>query len=145
MDLKPMTEFIQEIEDYILESDNRKRALDLILGYNSFLIQEVEMNMFIPCNKEGLPLNKPLDMPTAIIQNYGAKKWAEETAEYEEAMKKVLFEGFKECDRGTNNECVMNGGLHLFGVFDPKKRTRVEDLIKYNLRLTPAAQEQIGL
>jgi len=67
-------------------------------------------------------------------------------AEYKQAKERCLFEGFKKVVRNDVNLilhsgfCLIEYNLGHFGFYDKSKSIKtIEDLVKYNLELTPTA------
>ncbi len=120
--------------------------LDRIRNYANFLKQKLELWMFVPCDLNGNVLEET--NCTYIIEKCTNSK----CVKYQEAKERCLFEGF-EYNKQTNQlnnkkglyihfgqrfcEAYFEGGTEYLEI--------IEDLVKYNLALTPTAQKQIGL
>ncbi len=92
--------------------------------------------MFVPCDLDGNVLEEPSINKTDYLYH---------TKEYEEAKDRVLFEGFQllfneDGISHVKTSRVFIGIGHLKGL-----HKTIEDLVEYNLELTPTAQKQIGL
>lgn len=143
-------ETLQEIKllsmtEFVLEEGNPSNTdcqfADKVMAYANFLKQPLELWMFVPCDKDGSVVEKPecsLD-----------KECASPTCvKYQQAKERVLFEGFEVRKmKGWNILDFPNNQYSKdFSVFeDAFKELTIEDLIKYNLTLTPTAIKQIGL
>lgn len=69
-----------------------------IYDYANFLKQPPKLGDFIPCDKEGKPLEKPDAHKTWRKEMGGIiylEKLFEEVKDYKEALERVLFEGFE--------------------------------------------------
>jgi len=133
-----------------------------VVSYAKFLFQKLELWMFVPCKLvDGVwvVLEEPKEIPCAECLDHHSLTCdfcKEELKEYQQAKERCLFEGFeykKELKNSGGNYThflenkdiqiyIQWGGFHLFGKYDLKT---IEDLVKYNIELTPTAQKQIGL
>jgi len=107
--------------------------------------QPLELWMFVPCDKDGNVIPDK--------ENHFTRK---ELQEYQQAKERCLFEGFELKEIVFNSESIKTICLHEFlNVFwlDNEKNkwdtsaglSTLEDLIKYNLQLTPTALKQLSL
>jgi hypothetical protein len=81
--LIPMREFTLEMYEQI---DCVHKFQDVVYKWAKFLGQKPELWMFIPCDEEGNVLEEPLHY--AEFTRY-------ETNKYQQALSRVIFEGFK--------------------------------------------------
>lgn len=135
-----------DFSDYLNESpymNNRK--WEIHRNHVNFLKQKLELWMFVPCK-----LVEGVWVPIKGKENHFIRK---ELDEFREAKNRVLFEGFElfEMSAGLN---VIRETLKFSQVFasynsEPfykcNGHNTIEDLVKYNLELTPTAKKQIGL
>lgn len=143
-----MTNFVFKVqEEYSFEES----TLKLIYNYGKFLKQPLTLGMFVPCDLDGNLLEEPQAYRTQICFDEWDMVYDEkECKEYQEAKERVLFEGFeiKQFQTGTKYLELKDGDIlctNQFGNFKFRKYQITEDLIKYELVLTPTAKKQIGL
>lgn len=93
-----------------------------IFNYANFLKQPLKLEMFVPCDEEGNVLEEP-------DKEFELSYWdcSTKISKYQQAKEKVLFEGFR----------VSKAKLFI------NSEKTIEDLIKYDLTLTPNATKQI--
>jgi len=130
-----------------------KEYFILRCNFDKFLKQPLELWMFVPCDEDG----------NILSEKYSAKEDTENKSftklsnEYKQAKDNVLFEGFESERKNT----VINDDIQILfykskfvevvEIFDGQmpdskgKISIIEDLVKYNLQLTPTAQKQIGI
>lgn len=132
-----MTDFVlngQETADYI-------KLYNGCFKYAKFLKQPLELSMFVPCDKDGNVLEEP-------DADYYMNVTEKELKEYQEAKERVLFKDI-ECIKAKHSECysIVRISKSMSVINYPKFWTNniIEDLIKYNLKLTESAKKQIGL
>lgn len=116
-----------------------KEALMIPVRYAKFLSQPLTLYMFVPCDDEGNVLEEPKITQIAKFQT-PTKSFEDYQRIYNEAKSKVLFEGFKMCDRGDKT-CIMTDSFHL-NEFMWKNKT-IETLVRYELTLSATALKQI--
>lgn len=135
-----------------------------MLNYASFLRQKLELWMFVPCKLvEGVwvVLEEPEEKSfyTEMSPKNGRRRWKTNSdkytldlCEYQEAKERVLFEGFTAIYNQTKNGTVAivrntpnSLNIELGFKNTTCKFKTIEDLVKYDLILTPTAQKQIGL
>ena len=126
--------------------------LDKIRNYANFLKQPLELGMFVPCDEDGNVVEKPEenDLNGSFLKmqiNYNKEvKW-------EFAKERCLFEGFELIIKPNGNRYIQKNETIIFyntendnGVWRVNRKfISIEDLVKYNLKLTPTAQKQLGL
>jgi hypothetical protein len=107
-------------------------------NYANFLKQPLTLGMFVPCDDNGNVLEKPREFKNKFS-----------TFEiYQQARERCLFEGFSVRKMEGWNILDFPNNQHSkdFSVFeDAFKDMTIEDIVKYNLQLTPTAIKQIGL
>lgn len=157
-----MTDFVFKITETILdESITEIEKLYKLKNFANFIIQKLEISMFVPC--------KLVDGVWVVLEDTYSKKpdrndyfndqegnlelyqhninlWKE----YQEAKESVLFEGFevKKFKTGTCYLDFADGNLlvtNQFVKYDFKNFKTVEDLVKHNLELTASAKKQLGI
>ena len=124
-------EKLMSMTDFVLNDDvifKEKRIFkDLVLNYATFLKQPLELWMFVPCDEDCNAIDAkfyPASMSFAVeAESYFSK--------YQQAKERCLFDGY-------------NGTIHQLQNLIKLKIT-VENMVKYNLQLTPTAIKQIGL
>jgi hypothetical protein len=160
MKLISMTAFVQqELKGKVLY-----HHLEKVVNYSDFLIQKFKIWMFVPCKLVGsdwVVLEEPLqyrsfidlenemddDIPLKVLHN---------CKEYHEAKKRCLFEGFEyfktnwdlaelaHLGKKENSQYVKNKNTFCqINIKDFENKT-IENLVQYNLELTPTAQKQFG-
>jgi len=129
--------------------------------YASFLKQPLTLGMFVPCDLDGNVLEEHMhifsDNPDKSLSKMYQKQ--PEVIEYHEAKKRCLFEGFEVYRKdkfGTTiffEQCYIifcskNTFLGKFKndrIYNKNLLYTIEDLVKYNIILTPTALKQLGL
>lgn len=118
------------------------RLYQNILKYAQFLKQPLALWMFVPCDENNVPLEKPkiCDKPCS------PSDWSEtgrckdcrlEVGKYEQAKSRVIFEGFyKEFNAVMSPQ---GGYLDVEGL----KHKTIETIIRADLTLTETAIKQI--
>ena len=129
--LIPMTDFVNNVgnmENY----PSHENALSWIYNYATFLKQPLKLEMFVPCDDEGIVLAEPKNPHTFASENSDdyIKKWKSEieiyNKVYNKAKEKVLFEGFEQY---KDYECAKYEDVYVDEEVCDGKFT-VEDLIK---------------
>jgi len=142
-----MIAFIKEhSENAKLEEYNQvnETFVNKIINYANFLSEPLQLWMFVPCDKNNVPLDEPKQVSPDGV------KWQDYVKQYQQAKERCYFEGFEIKD-GTRNYTVSfkeHFGLHPFFKIDAdwfksKKYSTIEDLVKYNLTLTQTAKNRI--
>lgn len=134
-----------------------------VLNYAKLLKQPLKLEMFVPCDEEGNVLEKPIPPKYFDPTEPVPEEVEQEFYDYDKAKEKVLFEGFEIFDdmyHSTKRRFVRNKSKILISVYnrfqyhDGKiKETNplfinhkdIEDLIKYDLTLTPSAIKLLNL
>ena len=115
-----------------------------IENYAKFLSTPLSIGQFIPCGLDGLPLVEP-KRNTPVYSDFSG--WVDdfdviEVEEYNAAQGKVLFDGFAIKD--GLSVCDENSILNIFWNYEGEWKLShgiftIEDLVKYNITLTPYA------
>jgi len=123
-------------------------------NYDDFLKQQLAIWMFIPCK---LVNGVWLVLEEKSIFNTTDDEYifdSESFDQYQEAKDRVLFEGFKVyseklsshlCQKIRSENITIAYYNHVSLWKFENKFYRIEDLVKYNLELTPTAEKQIGI
>jgi hypothetical protein len=158
-----MTDFVLEQSSILRHSGDsfNIKKYDYIIRseyYAKFLKQPLELWMFVPCNKNNNVLEEPLH-----IELYEGDTYDIDCLEYQQAKERCLFKGFeitkdkyKSIEREfvyipntvkqVYRKLIYNTGEFNTFFFDYYEEFRVvEQLVKYDLTLTPTALKQIGL
>jgi hypothetical protein len=129
--------------DFVLYQDNNDLSeykIESIFNYANFLKQPLELWMFVPCDDDGNVLEYPvLKQNKRTVEENVA--YQNKTFQYQQAKEICLFDDFE-----MDNSFVTHKSHSSF--FYPKSllhEKTIEDLVKYNLQLTPTALKQIGL
>ena len=128
---------------------DRGAMLDEIGQYANFLKQPSTLGMFIPTDEQGNVLEKPSEKkPKGLGHIQAIAIWERQCKSYEEALSRVIFEGFKFFDMvkydNTNGVFIVregskesiwidSNGFNMVGI----NYKTIEDLLPLNLTLTP--------
>lgn len=142
-----MTDFVLGQTKYIETAYFRTANIPLnkIHNYAKFLKQSLEQCMFVPCDENGNVLeNKSCNFscsPSDFSEKgkCGLNGCYEKSKQYQKAQERVLFEGFKV----KGDFWLSNGELYIDEEFCENKT--IEDLIDFDVTLTPNALKQLGL
>jgi hypothetical protein len=160
-----MTERVLEVQNLPKDSVNwTYKHLELLFLHAEFLKQPLNLSMFVPCklvDGAWIVLEEP-DLTCKRPESKGFCQCGEESVkdcsewwnEYQEAKERVLFEGFHieqheeksfsvRCENNILN--VMWNHSDERNWFVARGIFTIEDLVKYNLKLTPTALKKIGL
>lgn len=154
MKLQSLREFVLEqiAEDILL--DGPGSVLARVENYAQFLSQPLQLSMFVPCDLEGNVLSDPND------KNCGGCETACDDCElkhnaWNEVRELVLFEGFEWNTAEFCDERMLEleNESKVYLLYDCEDKNfqdsednyikTIEDLIKYNLTLTPSAITKI--
>ncbi len=132
-----------EIE-FVIEADDD--FIISVTNYANFLKQPLKLEMFVPCDDEGNVLEEPY-LKSWHNDNCYCKRCEDEIisynylmAKFEQAKEKVLFEGF-EWDGWWKDINFKNISMNVKML----NEKTIEDLTKYEPKLTQAALKQIRL
>ena len=153
MNLNPIIEYI----DNLTEGHGHENFEELIIKRNHFGKLPLELGQFIPC-LNGKPLEKPECFEKYILSHklHMHPSWYTQCEEYETALSKVLFEGWKVVE-GTDT--IQNGNIFIRFMkdnttdctgYDPKitrfyvtSKTIIEDIAHLNLILTKEGKKKL--
>ena len=102
MELVKLSKYVKEVRpNHMRYEEYHYNRLQEILKYNNFLLTKLSLGLFIPCDKEGKPLEKPENFSNwqegmMITSDLSTGIWYEECKQYQEAQDRVVFEGFTE-------------------------------------------------
>jgi hypothetical protein len=156
-----MTDFLLEQVKILIHGKDPAniKKYDYVLrttAYARFLKQPLELWMFIPCDDDGNVLKWPKCnlCGVNIYEDCGRSKECgqsnnNEFLKYQQAKERCLFEGFK-CSVDyihSSNKCnVVTYNKISIGIgFKNGIHQTIEDLVTYELLITPKALKQIGL
>jgi hypothetical protein len=116
--------------DFVLEHSMSNKTIlnrySRINNYAKFLKQPLELWMFIPCDENGNVLEyKFIDDEYHVENRINDTKYDE----YQQAKERCYF-----------NKCNLRDSQEIVEYLET-----IEDLVKYNLQLTPTAIKQLGL
>lgn len=137
-----MTDFVISQWDKDITREDFAQSM---IRYATFLLQPLELWMFIPCDEDGNILGYPrmeyYDSMTGWNCPEDAWDYQQKLHEYLQAKEKCLFNG---CVYDDEIEVVRSEkGIDLFYI--PKAELfTIEILTKYNLQLTQTAIKQIN-
>ena len=87
--LIPMTDFV--LKYYSDETMDELQILDLINNYANFLKQPLKLEMFVPCDDEGIVLEEP-KIEEEYVDEHTTQIFAQYQYDLDKAKEKVLFE-----------------------------------------------------
>lgn len=136
--------------DFVLEQREKRhkdniRSFWICEKYANFLKQPLKLEMFVPCDEDGNVLGEPYN------DGNGDNYFGVLLDEYQKAKEKVLFEGFELNFEITEIVGIINNDYQIWfykngtTTINSKEIKTIEDLIKYDLTLTPNAIKQLGL
>lgn len=140
MKLISMTAFVQQY----LKGKVLYHHLEKVVNYSDFLIQILELWMFVPC--------KLIDGVWVVLEEpSGYDLWISgivsdmpEFKEYQEAKERCLFEGF-EFKGETDFSWIFKHGKTYPVMISKRNIEYLVTIFNREIELTPAAQKQIGL
>jgi len=120
------------------------------LNYANFLEQPLELWMFVPCK---LVNGVWVVLSTELEEGMTFNEIDKVNKEYQQAKEKCLFEEFEVIEISKNFKIIKNKKLDCQVLASQYENHYylcsefqiIEDLVKYNLQLTPTAIKQIGL
>lgn len=142
----------------------RRDCFESIFKYKNFLKQPLELWMFVPCDSDGNVLEEPKDDELCKYCSYDESKRVASAFSLgcegsrcdsaaddfmdilEEAKDRVLFNNVEYVESKKEGDYSFFRIAELSQINYPKfwKNYTIEDLVKYNLVLTPTALKQIG-
>ena len=104
--LIPMTDFVlkeseTEMKSNELWATQQLKSLKRITNYARFLKQPLKLEMFVPCDDEGIVLEEP-KIEEEYVDEHTTQIFAQYQYDLDKAKEKVLFEGFKIYDYKLN-------------------------------------------
>ena len=125
-----MTDFVLDQHQKCISSTNTT------YNYAEFLKLPLTLAMFVPCDLDGNYLEEPTDQVLYKMSNWY------------EAKNRIVFEGFEvDYDTIIRNKDIRlwftEGKIFLNNTYTELRN--IEDLIKYDLELTPTALKRIGI
>ena len=130
--------------DYTLNIRKSDDALWELLSYANFLKMPLTLEMFVPCDLDEVPLKSPKQ----YIPGYSGfntennPNYNEELEEYQQAEKRVLFEGFEIMPDAAFNFTVINNNTGV-RIYLGERQNKVEILVKKQIELTQSAIKKI--
>ena len=129
--LIPMTDFVLRINEIEKEIDQffdswRMKQLRIIENYAKFLKQPLKLEMFVPCDDEGIVLEEP-KIEEEYVDEHTTQIFAQYQYDLDKAKEKILFEDFEPYE---DYECAKYEEVYVDEEVCDGKFT-VEDLIKY--------------
>lgn len=155
MKLISMTEFVLEQEKQMTENDSYEFAFGMssrMINYAKFLTKQLELGYFVPCDEDGNVMLLPGSAP---IYTHSL----EYIDEYQQVLDKVIFEGFEVKSKniissGFEEMLFLpfnNGNTEVYVTDFTQENTKetlcytIEDIIKYNLTITPQSVKRFNL
>ena len=117
-----------------------------IYAYANFLKLKLGLGMFIPCDKEGNVLEKPIlnDYVDAEIGCTEKQIYDIDCQQYQEALDRVIFEGF-EYFNNYGDECIFNKNLNIKKEIGQLHTQTIEDLTSLGLTIKESAVKKYNL
>jgi hypothetical protein len=115
--------------DFVLADKYAGSPINTNKKYANFLKQPLELWMFVPCDDDGNVLEE-------------IKPYQDNYFKYQQAKERCLFDGF-EFEKQKDYYIITLNGNGLWVSWNKSKK--IENLIEFNLQLTPTALKQIGL
>ena len=81
--------------DLVIRTFTDTERVVLFGGYINFTAQTLNLGQFIPTNSKGEPMEKPKLPGDSIMEEISREKYPERLREYQEAVDKVMFEGWE--------------------------------------------------
>jgi hypothetical protein len=143
-----MTDFVLEQVKILIHGKDPAniKKYDYVLrttAYAKFLKQPLELWMFVPCGEDGNVLEEKSIFNTTD-EDYIFD--SESFNKYQQAKERCLFDGFehiKDDYKSIFSRIRWEGNREI--LIQYFKEMNIENLIRHNLTLTPAALKQIGL
>ena len=97
--LIPMTDFVLRINEIEKEVDQffdswRMKQLRIIENYAKFLTQPLKLEMFVPCDDEGIVLEEP-KIEEEYVDEHTTQIFAQYQYDLDKAKENVLFDDFE--------------------------------------------------
>lgn len=131
------TDFVLQEEKKGMQNTDRPLRFERILKYAKFLKQPLTLSMFVPTDDDGNVLSNPKD---------STLQYQKRIDKYQQAKERVVFEGFEVINKSfyqfiTNGKCSPFYKEDNDSLKQWKKELEltIEDLVKFNLTITPNA------
>jgi hypothetical protein len=126
--------------DFVLADKYAGSPINTNKQYANFLKQPLELWMFVPCDEDGDVLKEPkyFKRDNSDFNNF---HYADYCLEYQQAKERCLFEDFEMDNRFVTHKSHASFFYPISSLHEKK----IEDLVKYNIQLTPTALKKIGL
>jgi len=166
-----MKEKLWSMINFILEHEKIHKDKTLVhidvfaraITYAKFLMRNLALGMFVPCDKNNVPLTKPEAFDKYMLSHrlYMHPGWKESCEQYRDAQERVLFKGFtfevSDPDKPLDgyltkdNTWLMSSyddeGKIIFqdecDEYEEKNLTTIEDLIYLDLDLTESIIKEL--
>jgi len=124
-----------------------------IYNYANLLSRQPQLSDFVPCGKDGLPIEYNKTASEIFADDNGhCRVISKEESAYIKALDKVLFKGFF-VSANNGNVVITNGSISILfsirnfiKIIESNQRiTTLESLTSYNLELTDNAIKIIGV
>jgi hypothetical protein len=141
-----MTDFVLENENMVKQTESEmSKDLFKLAQYAHFLKQPLKLEMFVPCDECGDFLDEPQMYERKLGFGEVDYEYDErEVQQYQQALSKVIFEGFEVIQKNQELVVVSNkkNGLQICFTktviscnASPLNLETLEDLVKFNLEL----------
>lgn len=142
--LIPLSEFVSKIDEichievHEMSHDHEGRQLELIIKYNNFLLQPLNIGMFVPADEDGNIINDPCK------HNRYCADFCQGSCnqEYHEAKSRVLFEDWNYSEESGSIWFKLAKSEWFIDVDDMEK-SNIEELLGDEISLTEQALKQI--
>ena len=100
--LIPMTDFVlEQLNEQNSRTKPMREVFNSLEKYAKFLKQPLKLEMFVPCDDEGIVLEEP-KIEEEYVDEHTTQIFAQYQYDLDKAKEKVLFEGFKIYDYKLN-------------------------------------------
>ena len=100
--LIPMTDFVlEQLNEQNSRTKPMREVFNSLEKYAKFLKQPLKLEMFVPCDDEGIVLEEP-KIEEEDVDEHTTQIFAQYQYDLDKAKEKVLFEGFKIYDYKLN-------------------------------------------
>lgn len=139
--------------DFVLEQERlwheegmfNTDVLDNVMNYANFLKKPLTKGMFIPCDLEGNVLEYNKNHYEEFCDKEAVcRVFSEKEVEYEQAKERVLFAEFEFSRENDHYVFLKREGIYTHLISKIYKET-VQDMAKYDFKLTATAIKQLGL
>lgn len=131
--------------DFVLHPDRFKStdsvAVFEITNYANFLKQSLHLGMFVPCDENGKPIQRPNFLNT--LASNKIESYNKEVDDYEKALSEVMLEGLEYVSKWYGTHILAKEKYSGLGQIMLSNYSTIEDIICQDLILTPNAIKQI--